>query len=432
LKTPLIVILALLTIIELKELLDSPPQYFGKFDNYLDITLLALVATIVSGERCHPEVEKTTTIPLFEMSNISNVLLDMNSSIDSNPNRWLEEALDTEIFDISNTSKIFPGVNCSAWLQKTSSTQIIQLLNSSHISLGIYDTNDGETKERVDCSITRSLSAIAIVIAMFRYTMFINQFERYPTELAKTRKMFRMMFVKVLQKFWKVLMEYGFLIIAFGLGFYIILNKERRPFTDTPVSLKSKTAVKEGSCETNTENDGTDSGSDSFVSVWLGLLKTTSMFVGVVALSDISIEGSNIGMSLGYFYYLSFIFIVVLVLMNLLNALAVADITKVMQESEVECMLSNIDENNDAMKKHGNTLLRTIIEVFYNYMYIAGKLFLLLPRLLCNYKDCIKQYKDGIEKVSSTKSPVGIPVTLDRIDTGTGKLTLPGSMYWQR
>ena len=84
------------------------------------------------------------------------------------------------------------------------------------------------------------------------------------------------------------------------------------------------------------------------------------------------------------------------------------------------------------MKKHDNTLLQTIIEIFCNYLYIAGQLCLLLPRVLCNYKDCIKEYKEGIEKASSTKSPKDFPITLDKIDTGTGKLTLPESMYWQR
>ena len=127
----------------------------------------------------------------------------------------------------------------------------MQLLNGSDLSLGIYDFRDGETKDQVDCLITRSLSAIAIVIAVFRYTMFMNQFDRYPTELAKTTKMFRMMFVKVLQKFWKVLTEYGFLIFAFGIGFYIILNKGRKTYTDTSASLKSKKAFQEENCERN-------------------------------------------------------------------------------------------------------------------------------------------------------------------------------------
>ena len=50
------------------------------------------------------------------------------------------------------------------------------------------------------------------------------------------------------------------------------------------------------------------------------------MFVGELEFSDIPIDRSSILMPLSYLYFLSFVLLIVVVLMNLLNGLAVSDI----------------------------------------------------------------------------------------------------------
>ena len=50
------------------------------------------------------------------------------------------------------------------------------------------------------------------------------------------------------------------------------------------------------------------------------------MFVGELEFSDIPIDRSSSLMPLSYLYFLSFVLLIVVVLMNLLNGLAVSDI----------------------------------------------------------------------------------------------------------
>merc|ERR1739844_742614 len=66
-----------------------------------------------------------------------------------------------------------------------------------------------------------------------------------------------------------------------------------------------------------------------FDNPWLSLVKTSTMFIGEIEFSDIPIEGGNFSVTFGYVFLMSFVFLAVMVLMNLLNGLAVSDIADI-------------------------------------------------------------------------------------------------------
>ena len=116
----------------------------------------------------------------------------------------------------------------------------------------------------------------------------------------KEYNLYVIMFYKVMQRYFKILAWYSMYLIAFGLGFYIMLHK-----------------------------DPGDVGEDEMVffnKPWTALVKTSTMFVGELEFSDIPID-LNIGDTdqanhlapLAYLFFLSFVFLIVVVLMNLLN-----------------------------------------------------------------------------------------------------------------
>ena len=55
-------------------------------------------------------------------------------------------------------------------------------------------------------------------------------------------------------------------------------------------------------------------------------MKSLTMFVGELEFSNIPIDKESSFMSLSYLYFLAFVLLIVVVLMNLLNGLAVSDI----------------------------------------------------------------------------------------------------------
>merc|ERR1712008_13260 len=116
------------------------------------------------------------------------------------------------------------------------------------------------------------------------------------------------MFYKVLQSFVFFLAWYAFFIIAFGLAFYILLHKD----------------------------DGSVIGDDDYIyfnKPWLALVETSTMFVGELEFSDIPIDVDNYLSPLAYAFFLTFVFLIVVVLMNLLNGLAVNDTSDIKQKS---------------------------------------------------------------------------------------------------
>jgi len=72
-----------------------------------------------------------------------------------------------------------------------------------------------------------------------------------------------------------------------------------------------------------------------FNKAWLSLVKTTTMFVGELEFSDIPIDLDSSLAPLSYIFFLSFVFLIVIVLMNLLNGLAVSDTGLIREKAEI-------------------------------------------------------------------------------------------------
>ncbi len=96
------------------------------------------------------------------------------------------------------------------------------------------------------------------------------------------------------------------------MGFYILLHKD-------------------------TGEDG-ESEYPFFDAVGLCLIKTFTMFVGELEFSDLPIETPA-----GYLFFLAFIFLIVVVMMNLLNGLAVSDTGIIREEAEINFYICQVE-----------------------------------------------------------------------------------------
>ena len=129
------------------------------------------------------------------------------------------------------------------------------------------------------------------------------------------------MFFKVMSTYIVFLGIYVVLIFAFGLAFFIILHKN--VYGDP-----------------NEQNNSTCCGKDCdyiyFDTPWLALVKTSTMFVGELEFSEIPIYDVYQEPKLRplvYVFFLIFVFLIGMVLMNLLNGLAVSDVVKIEKEA---------------------------------------------------------------------------------------------------
>ena len=138
-------------------------------------------------------------------------------------------------------------------------------------------------------STKRHLAAFIIVLS---WSELITMVGRHPrlTQI----NIYVTMLYKVLGTFILFLTWYSLFIFAFGLGFYILLHQD---------------------VANPEEHDYT-----FFDTLGLSIIKTFTMFVGELEFGDLPIETG-----IGYIYLLGFVFLIVVVLMNLLNGLAVSD-----------------------------------------------------------------------------------------------------------
>ena len=150
---------------------------------------------------------------------------------------------------------------------------------------------------------------IAAVLIVFSWIGFLVYFGLHPSLNTKV-----FMFYTVATSFLKFLLWYVFIIIAFSLSFYIMFH------TDHP------------GAEPNEEYP-------FFDSIGSCMTKSLAMFVGELEFSDIPFTTNPISTLL----FIAFIFFIVVVLMNLLNGLAVSDITIIRDEAEVLSLKSQVD-----------------------------------------------------------------------------------------
>merc|ERR1711962_1196475 len=159
----------------------------------------------------------------------------------------------------------------------------------------------------------RHMAAISIVLSWAELIVMLG---RHPK--LKEYNIYVTMFLKVLKTFIFFLAWYCLFIIAFGLGFFILLHKD----DDKPAS----------------EDDYI-----FFNKAWTSLVKTTTMFVGELEFSDIPIDLDSHLAPLAYCFFLSFVFLIVVVLMNLLNGLAVSDTGTIREKAEIFSYRSQVE-----------------------------------------------------------------------------------------
>merc|ERR1719206_1351121 len=129
------------------------------------------------------------------------------------------------------------------------------------------------------------------------------------------------MFVKVLTSFFYFLIWYGLFIVAFGISFYIMLHTD---------------------FEGHVKPDGEEEYA-FFNTTFLSVVKTLTMFVGELEFSDIPINLESSLYPLNYLFFLSFVFLIVVVLMNLLNGLAVSDTGRIQEQAEIHAHICRVE-----------------------------------------------------------------------------------------
>jgi len=159
--------------------------------------------------------------------------------------------------------------------------------------------------------INKHLSAINIVLSLAELVVLIG---RHPK--LKEFNIYVTMFLKVLKTFFMFISWYSLFIVAFGLGFFILLHKDQVESEDDYIF---------------------------FNQVWLSLIKTTTMFVGELEFSDIPVDLDSKLAPLAYVFFLSFVFLIVVVLMNLLNGLAVSDTGLIREKAEIYSYTSQVE-----------------------------------------------------------------------------------------
>ena len=122
------------------------------------------------------------------------------------------------------------------------------------------------------------------------------------------------MFSTVVGTFLRFLAWYAIIIVAFGIAFYIMFHKDH------------------AGTELNEEYP-------FFDTLGLALFKTSAMFVGELEFADIPFTSN----ALSNIIFLAFIFLIVVVLMNLLNGLAVSDTGLIRDEAEVVGWTSRVE-----------------------------------------------------------------------------------------
>ena len=161
------------------------------------------------------------------------------------------------------------------------------------------------------CQTKRHFAAISLVLS---WAEMITLVARHP-RLAQYN-IYVTMFFTVLRTFTIFLVWYSFFVVAFGLGFYIMLHKDY--------------------VQDQTEEDEYP----FFNQAWHALIKTTIMFVGEIEFGDLPID---INSWMSFVFLLSFVFLIIVVLMNLLNGLAVSDTGLIREHSELVSHLSRVE-----------------------------------------------------------------------------------------
>jgi len=209
-----------------------------------------------------------------------------------------------------------------------------------------------------ECDTNRHLAAIVIVLSWSDLVINVGKHPKL-----NRLNIYVTMFSKVLKDFTLFLLWYSMFIIAFGLGFYIMLHN----ISSTDSQSESNHTKSTGSvvrCSTGTVlevpgpatskqvlkcPDGTElevkpeEEYEFFNKNWLSLVKTSTMFTGELEFGEIPIDLESHLAPLSYVFFLAFVLLVVVILMNLLTGLAVGEISEIRTKAEIYSYLSQVE-----------------------------------------------------------------------------------------
>ena len=210
------------------------------------------------------------------------------------------------------------------------------LISNSHV-FSIYDKKcngkECKSEEESECKVLRCISGIVIVFIVVRYLMSIAKLPRF-----KGCNLYVLMYYKVMKRYIRIMIWYSFFIIAFGLGFYIMLHNDTENVMELQNDHKNETAS--NSTIRNTDDDRKK---NKFRNPYHAIMKSSIMFIGEIEFGDLPIQGGDVSVAMSYFFVLMFIFLMVIVLINLLNGLAVGDIIEILEDSKIENQICLID-----------------------------------------------------------------------------------------
>jgi len=156
-------------------------------------------------------------------------------------------------------------------------------------------------------STSKHVSGIVILLSWTEFVLLIGRHPRLSTYIS--------MFNRVSSNFIRFLTWYAMFIISFGLCFFIIFH---RPETD--------------------KNEKGEQINEYFVNPADSLLKTIVMSLT----GEIEFENIDFSLDIGKVMFLLWIFFIMLVLVNLLNGLAVSDISIIQREAVIGSIISRV------------------------------------------------------------------------------------------
>jgi len=170
---------------------------------------------------------------------------------------------------------------------------------------------------KIEFEENRHLAAFSILLS---WIDLVTMFCKNPT--FHRLNIYVTMFYRVFRDFVYFLAWYSVFIVAFGLGFYLILHQDQDDMTNIkPVS----------------DDKGI------FNNTWLTLVKSSTMFVGEFEFGNIPFNPNSPFLPASYLFFLSFVFLIVVVLMNLLNGLAVGEISEIIQDAKLSSIVPIIE-----------------------------------------------------------------------------------------
>lgn len=262
------------------------------------------------------------------------------------------------------------------------------------------------------CKVKRSMSALVIVLVWSRFLMSLAMITRL-----KKYNLYLIMFSKVIKTYGKIMFWFICYIIAFGLGFYFALHE------DTEARAKSKSDDTKKVFMCNQTSSGMicafpdDQDTSKFDNPFLALIKTGTMFMGEFDFDDLPMHGGNLSVSIAYVFLISFIFVIAIVMVNLLNALAISDTQQILSDSKIESQISIIDTiryfesvylDSSSISwflgKFGNENCESIRKYFY-YKMIPMKLSLFGSKDVPKHTLTLPLMRCNKDKVDEERSP---------------------------